>query len=123
MADLSDTASLANLYLPGTHVRLLLSSDTFTCAENFVQESMALYGFPISSCQTASLKSQLEGGMRFLDLRFALKHGHLAAYHGIQNEYLTAEEAFGAVYDFLEERPSETIVISIKQVRRCNLLF
>lgn len=58
-------------------------------------------------------------GMRFLDYRFSLKGGKLLAYHGIQNEYCTAEEAFGWIYDFLGgEGKGETVVISVKQVRR-----
>lgn len=88
---------------------------------NHLQESLAFYGGPISTCQTSRLpiRSQLvKGGVRFLDYRFSLKGGGLKAYHGIQNEYVAAEEAFEYVYRFLEgEGKGEAVIISVKQVR------
>lgn len=41
------------------------------------------------------------------------------AYHGIQNEYVEAEQAFEWVYRFLEgEGSGETVIVSVKQVSR-----
>ncbi|ORY59012.1 PLC-like phosphodiesterase [Leucosporidium creatinivorum] len=101
MASLPNETSLASLYIPGTH------------------ESLAFYGGPISTCQTSNLpiSAQLaKGGVRFLDYRFSLKGGVLKAYHGIQNEYVDAEEAFGYVYRFLDgEGKGEAVIISVKQ--------
>jgi hypothetical protein len=83
------------------------------------QESLAFYGYPISTCQTlaVTLSSQLRGGHRFLDLRFSLKAGVLKAFHGIQNEYSTAEIELDRLYEFLrsEEGKGETVIVSIKQ--------
>lgn len=97
MASLSDGQNLSTVYLPGTH------------------ESLALHGFPVSSCQTFPILSQLERGMRFLDMRFSLKHGVLLGYHGLQNQYITAELALGFIYEFLEGHRQETVIVSIKQ--------
>ncbi len=46
--------------------------------------SMALYGWPISQCQSATtpLSVQLTDGMRVLDIRLGIKDGHLFTYHG-----------------------------------------
>jgi hypothetical protein len=83
------------------------------------QESFAFHGGPISTCQSPKLpiSSQLEGGCRFLDYRFSLKDGVLLGYHGIQNEYVTAQAAFDSVYTFLEAHPRECVIVSVKQVR------
>lgn len=41
----------------------------------------------------------------------------LKAYHGVQNEYVDAEEAFEYVYRFLSgEGKGEAVIISVKQV-------
>lgn len=82
------------------------------------QESLAHYGYPFSTCQSPSLRlpSQLTSGHRFLDLRFALKsNGALRVYHGIQDQFLSAEKALEWVYAFLEENPGECVVVSVKQ--------
>ncbi|KAM0753982.1 PLC-like phosphodiesterase [Meredithblackwellia eburnea MCA 4105] len=97
MRALPDERLLESMYLPGSH------------------ESLALHGFPISSCQTFDLPHQFAMGIRVVDLRFSLKKGILVAYHGIQNQYLDAKDTFQQVYDFLEENPSESIVVSVKQ--------
>ena len=115
------TQPLSRLILPGTH------------------ESLALYGYPHSTCQALTLHEQLERGVRFLDFRFAYvplsaasarssplqvaprekRQGtvrrELVAYHGIQPEYVLAREAFAAVYAFLDAHPSESVVVSVKQ--------
>lgn len=80
---------------------------------------MAFWGGPISCCQTPalSLTHQLIGGVRFIDVRLALKaDGQLRVYHGIQDEYAEAEkDVFEPLYAFLEASPTETVVVSIKQ--------
>lgn len=41
----------------------------------------------------------------------------MKTYHGIQNEFDTAEKVFEEIYNFLGRHPSEMVVASIKQVR------
>ncbi|TNY20641.1 PLC-like phosphodiesterase [Rhodotorula diobovata] len=100
MSSLPDEAKLDELYLPGTH------------------ESLALH-FPLLSsiCQSTSLTSQLRGGIRFLDLRFALlDDGTLWAYHGVVPQRRRAEDVFDEVYAWLEgEGARECVVVSCKQ--------
>ncbi|KAM0788263.1 hypothetical protein ACM66B_001412 [Microbotryomycetes sp. NB124-2] len=99
LAELPDDLNLASLYVPGTH------------------ETMAYWGGPISCCQTytLSLMEQLVGGIRMIDIRLALKNGTLKVYHGIQNEYAQAEDVVDTIYAFLQSRPTETVIVSIKQ--------
>ena len=102
---------------PGHSCRSGHCREAAWCSLTISQESLAFYGGPISTCQTTRIPSALRGGIRFLDYRFALKQGKLLAYHGIQNEYCTAEEAFQWVYDFLDgPGKGETVIVSVKQV-------
>ncbi|BGP37633.1 hypothetical protein JCM10450v2_001557 [Rhodotorula kratochvilovae] len=101
MSHLPDDANLAELYLPGTH------------------ESLALH-YPLLSsiCQSTPLTTQLRGGIRVLDLRFALRDdGALWAYHGVVPQRRSAEEVFEELYQWLEsnEGRGECVVVSCKQ--------
>ncbi|GAA5979818.1 hypothetical protein JCM10908_003056 [Rhodotorula pacifica] len=112
MASLPDHVQLETLYLPGTHQSLALN-----------------YPFTSSLCQTTSLTSQLQAGIRCLDLRFALlpnsnregkdrggKEG-LWAYHGPVPQGREMGEVFEEIYAFFEseEGRNETVIVSIKQ--------
>ncbi|GAA94871.1 uncharacterized protein L969DRAFT_20169 [Mixia osmundae IAM 14324] len=112
---ISDEISIAELCLPATH------------------ETLALYGFPISVCQTQALEQQLLEGIRFIDVRFAYvkkkrRHVHLdekntqprelLAYHGIQSQRLKAVDVLNLLVDFVEKHPSEFVIVSIKQENR-----
>jgi 1-phosphatidylinositol phosphodiesterase len=100
MSGLSDSLQLSSLFLAGTH------------------DSAARFGWPFASCQSlfATLRRQLEDGVRFLDLRFALREGSvLVCCHGPLVQLLTARGALLAIYEFLERNPRETVIVSIKQ--------
>jgi 1-phosphatidylinositol phosphodiesterase len=80
---------------------------------------MAFYGWPISQCQSATtpLSLQLTDGIRVLDIRLAIKNGHLVAYHGQYPERATFQSILGDLHAFLTSLSSarEAIVVSIKQ--------
>lgn len=106
LASVPDSAPLSALCLPGTH------------------ESLALYGWPISTCQSseASVPWQLSGGIRYLDVRLAPKGDkgkeRLLAYHGITDERIEFGEVLRQCWAFLGPGSAgqhETIVMSIKQ--------
>ena len=111
-------ALVSSLYLAGTHVCLFINQ----MPTHVTQESCALYGI-FSTCQTRAIIWQLQRGVRFLDVRFALKQGKLKVYHGIANQHRTAESLFDEIYDFLERYPSECIICSVKQEDVSVLLF
>lgn len=92
---------------------------------------MALYGWPISQCQTVPLLNQLVGGIRVIDIRLAVipppfafngalkttMNPELIAYHGTWPQRTKFLAILNDVYEFLSSPigQSETIVMSIKQ--------
>ena len=103
MSTLPSTDPLSAFCIPGTH------------------ESCALYGWPISACQetTSSIAVQLSRGIRFLDVRLALKGNPgkqaLYAYHGVTDQKIEFGAVLSQVYDFLTANPSEMVLMSVKQ--------
>ncbi|SAM83610.1 related to 1-phosphatidylinositol phosphodiesterase precursor [Ustilago bromivora] len=103
MSSLPSTDPLSSFCIPGTH------------------ESCALYGWPISACQgsTSSISYQLSRGIRFLDIRLALKgtpgKQRLYAYHRVTDERIEFSAILSQVYSFLTANPSETVLMSVKQ--------
>ncbi|KAH7385666.1 PLC-like phosphodiesterase [Pyrenochaeta sp. MPI-SDFR-AT-0127] len=108
MSVLPDILPLSALSIPGTH-----NSHTHYRA------------LPSVQCQVVDVKSQLEHGIRFLDIRVQPVHAtditkkdfHLV--HGAFPVSLTWPKHFEPVlqicYDFLETNPGETILISLKR--------
>lgn len=80
---------------------------------------MALYGWPISQCQsiTTPLAVQLQSGIRVLDIRLAVKDEGLMAYHGLYPQHVPFQQILKTIHDFLTapETCRETLVMSIKQ--------
>lgn len=87
---IDDDACLTSLSIPGTH------------------ESLALYGWPISTCQAsqASITQQLDDGVRYLDIRLAPKgysgKERLLAYHGVTDERIEFGKVLEECFDFLD---------------------
>ena len=81
--------------------------------------SMAFYGWPVSQCQSVEtpLPVQFANGIRMVDIRLAVKHGELIAYHGTYPQRATFQSILTDIHDFLSapETCRETLVISIKQ--------
>lgn len=110
MALIPNTTSLSSLSIPGTH-------DTFT--NNLIHN----IGF---QCQNHDLITQLHAGLRYFDVRgrliydpadsekrenppvIAIYHGHVAT--GYDFEYVLQ-----TVFDFLEERPTEGVILRVKE--------
>ncbi|KAI0747600.1 PLC-like phosphodiesterase [Daedaleopsis nitida] len=80
---------------------------------------MAFHGWPISQCQSGStpLATQLNSGIRVIDVRLAVVDGRLIAYHGIYPQRTPFQDMLSAIHDFLTapETSREAIVMSIKQ--------
>ena len=104
LSSLSNDAALTSLCLPGTH------------------ESLALFGWPISTCQSSdsSIEKQLNDGIRYLDVRLAPKgqegKQRLLAYHGITDERMEFGQVLQDCFQFLDGvGKNETIIMSLKQ--------
>lgn len=106
MRGLRDEWPLSALSIPGTH-------NSATC-------HVAL---PSVRCQAVSIREQLDNGVRFFDIRVSVdsKEGNsdLALVHSAFPISLTGTKYFhdmlADVYAFLDDNPSETLVMSIKR--------
>lgn len=89
LSTLDDSLCLTSLCLPGTH------------------DSLSLYGWPISSCQSldSSVTKQLSDGIRYLDIRLSPKglfgKERLLAYHGITDQRIEFGKVLEECFDFL----------------------
>ena len=97
MIHLKDERCMSGLSLPGTH------------------DTMSFYGGDIVACQTASLKTQLESGIRVLDIRCCEEKGKFVIYHGPVFQKATFDDVLDTIYLFLIHHQAETIYMRIQQ--------
>ncbi|KAJ4353408.1 uncharacterized protein N0V89_005137 [Didymosphaeria variabile] len=108
MQSLPDTLPLSAISIPGTH-----NSHTHYRA------------LPSVRCQVVDIKTQLENGIRFLDIRVQpasatdTSKRDLYLVHGAFPISLTGakylDPILTACYSFLEQNPSETVLVSLKR--------
>jgi 1-phosphatidylinositol phosphodiesterase len=91
-----DSKLLSDLSLPGTH------------------DTMALYGGDLVETQSLPLRSQLDAGIRVLDIRCRHIEDVFAIHHGVvfQNAYFGAD-VLKVCYEFLQDNPTETILMRV----------
>ena len=100
MARLPDDVLLSRVSLPGTH------------------DSCALYdglSFGFAKCQQWQLADQLASGIRFLDIRCRHVDDRFQIYHGVIDQHMTFEDVRDVCQKFLNDHPSECIVMSVKE--------
>lgn len=99
MKSISDETSLQTISIPGTH------------------DSGALHSIADATgkCQTLSIKEQLKIGVRFLDIRLQLVSDKLVVVHSIVDQMTDFEDVLRDMEGFLEENPSELLLVSIKE--------
>lgn len=99
MAGLDDEVAINELYIPGSH------------------DSGALHSFlGISGkCQSYGIAEQLHFGVRLFDIRLQLRDNNLAVVHSFVDQKLSFEAVLDEIKSFLEENPTEFIIISIKE--------
>lgn len=109
-----DSTSLSALSIPGTH-------NSPTCHS----------ALPSVRCQAVHPTKQLENGVRFFDVRVQVDDADQGAstpalqlVHSAFPISLTgakrAKELFDDIYEFLENNPSETVILSLKREGRGN---
>lgn len=107
MAQLPSSLPLSALSIPGTH-----NSPTHYVA------------LPSVRCQAVNMRTQLDNGVRFLDIRVScmdesLDDDDLALVHSAFPISLSGNKWFhdllASVYDFLDANPSETVIMSVKR--------
>ncbi|KAF5023301.1 hypothetical protein F66182_4609 [Fusarium sp. NRRL 66182] len=104
MKELHDEWPLPLLSIPGTH-------NSPTCYT----------ALPSVRCQAVDVAEQLQNGVRFLDIRVSCSpdNDELALVHSVFPISLTGNKYFKGmledIYKFLDDNPSETIIMSIKR--------
>ena len=107
MGEISSDKPLFSLNIPGTH----------DCAARYVQYAH------IAKCQELSIYEQLSIGIRALDIRVMPAENRLLMIHAIAKVYYNArkprlqmdfEYILSQIYSFLNENPSETVIIQFK---------
>ncbi len=104
MSRISEKTLISSLNIPGTH------------NSGALRES-----FPgTAKCQTLSLGQQLEGGVRFFDIRCRHQSNRFAIYHGPVSQKLTFDAVLETTRAFLKKNPSEFVILSIKEEHHPN---
>lgn len=100
MSFIDGDKKLSSMTIPGTH-----DSCTYT---NWMTVG--------ARCQDRDIASQLNMGIRFLDIRLKIKDskGKLYTYHGAEWTHVEFADVLQTCYDFLTSNPSETIMMSLK---------
>lgn len=93
----SDSKRLSELSLPGTH------------------DTMAMYGGDIAQTQTMTLATQLESGVRVLDIRCRHYDNAFVIHHGMIYQHANFDDVLTTVSDFLNNHPGETILMRVKE--------
>lgn len=97
MSKLGDETPLTDISIPGTHDSGANNNNEFV------------------RTQAMDIDSQLWAGIRFLDMRFAMKDGELAVYHGDYYVNKTARDVFAQIRLFLNRFPSEAVIMRISR--------
>jgi 1-phosphatidylinositol phosphodiesterase len=99
MADIADTRGLAELSIPGTH-------DAGALHEVYAG---------LTKCQNLTIADQLAAGVRFFDIRCRHINDAFLIFHGAFDQDQTYDEVLATMFAFLDEHPSETLIISVME--------
>ncbi|MFI8929722.1 phosphatidylinositol-specific phospholipase C [Streptomyces sp. NPDC053474] len=97
LAGIDSSTPLQRLTIPGTH------------------DSGARFGGWWVECQNTTLGQQLASGIRFLDIRCRAFEGSFTIHHAAFYQNLNFDDVLGACRDLLAARPSETVLMRVKQ--------
>ncbi|XP_071794714.1 1-phosphatidylinositol phosphodiesterase-like [Asterias amurensis] len=97
MSTISDDRQTSDLSLPGTH------------------ESMSLYGGCWAQCQSWSLATQYNAGVRFVDIRCRHFNNSLPIHHGVIYQHANFDDVLKTTISFLDAHPTEIIFMRIRE--------
>ena len=99
MENVSDDRLITTLSIPGTH------------------DSGATHSiFDVAGkCQDLDIKTQLEIGVRFFDIRLQQVNDKFNVVHSFVDQKLDFEDVVEDMVDFIEDYPSEFLLVSIKE--------
>ncbi|KAJ0055332.1 hypothetical protein NL108_015982, partial [Boleophthalmus pectinirostris] len=100
MSSIPDDVLLSGITIPGTH------------------ESLSRFGGPLAVCQIWTLEQQLKAGVRFLDIYVGIWHSwqkkaQLQDSHWKFWQHMTFDQVLEIVLKYLQDYPSETVVMKI----------
>lgn len=110
MSSIEDDKYISEITIPGTHN---------SCTRN------VFWGYT-NRCQKTDIIEQLENGYRYLDFRIALddtdetaikmvrKSANCHVSGSIFSDYMHLDDALSDVYKFLQQHPTETVIVNIK---------
>jgi 1-phosphatidylinositol phosphodiesterase len=96
MGYVADDVQLSDMSIPGTH------------------QSCSILELAMPRCQTTSISEQLEGGIRFLDIRVKQTADGLLVHHGPVYQLKCLFDVLADCELFLEDHPTESILMSLK---------
>ncbi|XP_070554618.1 1-phosphatidylinositol phosphodiesterase-like [Ptychodera flava] len=99
MSNLNDDISLASLSIPGTYNTMTYNG----------------YGGHLAQCQSWTLGTQLEAGIRFLDIRCRHFRDGLLIHKGVYFQHLGLYDVLQDVTDFLKHHPREVVLMRVKK--------
>lgn len=99
MEKVDDNKKITEMSIPGSHD----SGATHSIAD------------VAGKCQTLSIASQLNIGIRFYDIRLKLDNNELKIVHSFVDQKLSFEEVIKDLVSFIQENDSEFLIISIKE--------
>ncbi|HBA8915463.1 TPA: phosphatidylinositol-specific phospholipase C [Escherichia coli] len=94
---LADDLSIESISIPGTH------------------NSGSLYGGDIIKTQSKSIDSQLQSGIRFLDIRLRHIDNVIVIHHDFVYQHLGFGDVLSQIEKFLVENPSEFVLVRVKE--------
>ena len=94
---LSSSTPISSISMPGTH------------------DTMAYVGGPLCETQEWSLKTQLEAGVRYLDIRNRRWGKRFTIHHGLCFLFATFEDVLKEITAFLDKNEQETIIMRVKE--------
>ncbi|XP_070554622.1 1-phosphatidylinositol phosphodiesterase-like [Ptychodera flava] len=99
MSNLNDDISLASLSIPGTHNTMTYNG----------------YGGHFAQCQSWTLGTQLEAGIRFLDIGCRHFRDVLSIHKGVYFQHLSLNAVLRKVTHFLRLHPREVVLMRVKK--------
>ncbi|MEU1011009.1 phosphatidylinositol-specific phospholipase C domain-containing protein [Streptomyces sp. NPDC005890] len=101
MAPIPDSTSLGRLSLPGTHDTMSIRGGPSTAT----QEDFGTGG--------ATLRAQLEHGIRAIDIRVRVVDGRFTIHHGLVYQQANFSDVLSVLGGFLDSHPKETVLMSL----------
>jgi 1-phosphatidylinositol phosphodiesterase len=99
MGGLPDSKKLSGISVPGTH-NSGARHETFSGT---------------AKCQNLTIENQLNIGVRFLDVRCRHYQNAFTIHHGSVYQNMNFDAVLNACWDFLDNNPTECIIMSIKE--------